>query len=191
MKKFESTIKHTEESLTGLAHMQYDLFCATDRNVKTLISICLFAVGALNVSKWWGLLLIAYGSYLFSSKYAAANRTARQIFQQLKQADGGFPSSKYIFEENKMRVITLPNNSELEPLPYSKVEGLGEDFDNFYIFRNRYGGYVIPKSELGEDKDEFKSFIETKTGKIFRNRHSRFVGLRQWLRKRENEPYHL
>ena len=191
MKKFECTIKHNEESLTALSHMQYDLFCSSNRNMKTAIALCLFIAGALNVSKWWGLLLIAYGSYLFSSKYAAANRTARQIFQQLNDAGGEFPSSKYIFEENKMRIITLPNNAELDPLPYSKVEGLGEDFDNFYIFQSRYGGYMIPKSQLGEDKDEFKSFIEYKTGKIFRTRRSRLVSLRQWMRKRENEPYHL
>ncbi len=191
MKKFECTVKHNEESLTALSHMQYDLFCTADRNVKTVIAVVLFAVGAVNVSQWWGLLLIAYGSYLFSSKYSAANRTARQIFKQLNDSGGEFPSSKYIFEENKMRIITMPNNSELDPLPYSQVEGLGEDTGNFYIFKNRYGGYMIPKSQLGDEKNEFKSFIESKTGKIFRSRRTRLFGLRQWLRKKENEPYHL
>lgn len=191
MKRFECTIKHNEESLTALAHMQYDLFCTTDRNVKTVLAIVLFVAGAVNVSKWWGMLLIAYGSYLFSSKYSAANRTAKQIFKQLNDSQGEFPYSKYIFEENKMRIITMPNDSELDPLPYSQVEGLGEDMGNFYIFKSRYGGYMIPKSGLGEDRNEFKSFIESKTGKIFRSRRTRLFGLRQWLRKRENEPYHL
>lgn len=191
MKKFECTIKHNQDSLTALAHMQYDLFCSFDRNFKTVLSICLLAVGAYNVSKWWGMFLIAYGGYLFTSRYATANRTAKQIFQQINDGGGEFPSSKYIFEENKMRIITMPNNSELDPLPYSKIEGLGEDVENFYIFQSRYGGYMIPKSQLGKEKDEFKSFIENKSGKIFRTRHSRMFGLRQWMRKRENEPYHL
>ncbi len=191
MKKFETCIKHTEESLTGLAHMQYDLFCTSNRNAKNLISICLFAVGILNYSKWWGLLLIIYSSFLFSSKYVTANKTAREIYRQLQNGGGEFPSSRYIFEENNMRIITMPNNSELAPLPYPEVEGLGEDMLYFYIFRNRYGGYVIPKSQLGDSANEFRKFIEDKTGKIFRSRRSRFVGLRQWIKKRENEPYHL
>lgn len=191
MKKFEATIKHTEESLTALSHMQYDLFCVKDKNAKTILAMVFFIAGALNVEAWWGLLLIAYGSYLFSSKYSAANRTAREISQQLKASGSDYPSSKYIFEENAMRIITLPNNSELDPLPYSQVAGLGEDIGNLYIFRTEYGGYMIPKSEIGDENIvEFKKFIEKKTGKIFVSRGSRFVELRKWLRRRD-EPYHL
>ena len=191
MKKFEAKIKHSEESLTALAHMQYDLFCTKDRNMKTILSVVLFVIGAINIETWWGLLLIAYGSYLFTSKYSAANRTAREISAQLKQSGGDYPSSKYIFEENSMRIITLPNNSELDPLPYSEVAGLGEDVYNFYVFRNEYGGYMIPKSEIGDDNIvEFREFLERKTGKIFISKHSRFVALRKWMKKRD-EPYHL
>lgn len=191
MKKFEARIKHTESSLTALAHMQYDLFCTQDRKMKTILSMVLFIAGALNFETWWGLLLIAYGSYIFSSKYSAANRTARELSKQLKASGSEYPSSKYIFEENCMRIITLPNNSELDPLPYSAVEGLGEDLYNLYVFRNQFGGYMIPKSEIGDDNIvEFKKFVEKKTGKIFLSKSSRFVALRKWMRKRD-EPYHL
>lgn len=191
MKKYEVKMKHSEESLTALAHMQYDLFCTKDRNMKTVLAIVFFAIGALNIESWWGLLLIAYGSYLFSSKYSAANRTAREISQQLRDGGGDYPSSKYIFEEKAMRVITLPNNSELDPLPYSQIAGLGEDMTSLYLFRNEYGGYMIPKSEIGDENIvEFKKFIEKKSGKMFLSKASRFVGFRKWLRKRD-EPYHL
>lgn len=69
---YEAHIKHTEESLTALAHMQYDLFCTGNRIGRTAIAAGLFVFGALNYTQWWGLLLIAYGSYLISAKYAAA-----------------------------------------------------------------------------------------------------------------------
>ncbi len=191
MALYEIRMKHTEETLTALAHMQYDLFCSSNRIARTAVAAGLFVFGALNYTEWWGLMLIAYGSYLMSSKYAAANRTAKQISKQIKEAGGEYPSSKYIFEENRMRVITLPNNSEIDPLPYSKIAGLGADLYNYYIFQNEYGGYMIPKAELGEKSAEFKAFIEKKTGKMFVSKRSRFVGLREWMRKRSSEPPHL
>jgi hypothetical protein len=191
MALYEAKIKHTEETLTALAHMQYDLFCSGNRIARSAIAAGLFVFGALNYTQWWGLLLIAYGSYLISSKYAASNRTAKQLAKHINESGGEYPSSKYIFEENRMRVITLPNNAELDPLPYSDVAGLGADLNNFYIFRTEYGGYMIPKSELGDKSDEFKKFIERKTGKLFVTKRSRFVKLREWLYRKNNEPPHL
>ena len=58
---YEAHIKHTEETLTSLAHMQYDLFCTGNRIGRTAIAAGLFVFGALNYTQWWGLLLIAYG----------------------------------------------------------------------------------------------------------------------------------
>ena len=191
MALYEAKIKHTEETLTALAHMQYDLFCSGNRIARSAIAAGLFVFGALNYTQWWGLLLIAYGSYLISSKYAASNRTAKQLAKHINESGGEYPSSKYIFEENRMRVITLPNNAELDPLPYSDVAGLGADLNNFYIFHTEYGGYMIPKSELGDKSEEFKKFIERKTGKLFVTKRSRFVKLREWLYRKNNEPPHL
>ncbi len=191
MALYEAKIKHTEETLTALAHMQYDLFCSGNRIARSAIAAGLFVFGALNYTQWWGLLLIAYGSYLISSKYAASNRTAKQLAKHINESGGEYPSSKYIFEENRMRVITLPNNAELDPLQYSDVAGLGADLNNFYIFRTEYGGYMIPKSELGDKSEEFKKFIERKTGKLFVTKRSRFIKLREWLYRKNNEPPHL
>ncbi len=191
MALYEAKIKHTEETLTALAHMQYDLFCSGNRIARSAVAAGLFVFGALNYTQWWGLLLIAYGSYLISSKYAASNRTAKQLAKHINESGGEYPSSKYIFEENRMRVITLPNNAELDPLQYSDVAGLGADLNNFYIFRTEYGGYMIPKSELGDKSEEFKKFIERKTGKLFVTKRSRFIKLREWLYRKNNEPPHL
>lgn len=191
MALYEVTIKHNEATLRALAHMQYDLFCTGNRIARTAIGAGLFVLGAINYKEWWGLLIIAYASYLLSSKYAAANRTARKLASQIKEGGGEYPSSKYIFEENRMRVITMPNNSELDPLPYSAVVGLGADYNAYYIFKDEFGGYMIPKSELGSKSDEFRNFIEKKTGKLFVSKRSRFVRLREWMYKRNNEPPHL
>ena len=168
---YQATMRHDEKTLQSLAHMQYDLFCRKNLAVRSVISIAAIAAGVIHYSQWWGVLLLVYGSYLASSKYAQANHTAGKMAKGIKAAGLDFPASRYLFRENAMEVITLPENTSLgDPLMYSAVHMLGEDADYFYLFRDRYGGYMIPKKEIGEgeEPDEFRFFIEEKTGKVFR-----------------------
>lgn len=167
---YQVTMRHDEKTLELLAHKQYDLFCKSNQVVRTLISIAAMGVGIINLSAWWGVLLIVYGAYLTSSKYAQANHTAKKMVNGIKSAGLDFPASRYLFRDNAMEVITLPENTTLgEPLMYGNVLALGEDGDYFYLFRDRFGGYMIPKKELGkgEEPDEFRFFMEQKTGKTF------------------------
>ena len=91
-----------------------------------------------------------------------------------------------------MRIYTLPDGEEMEPLRYSAVLRLGEDRDAYYLFRDPYGGYRVPKKALGEREEEFCRFVQTKTGKPFyRRRPTPLQRLREWLRRREQEPEHL
>lgn len=192
MDKFEVEMQHTEESLQALSHMQYDLFCTKNRIVRTALSLGFVVLGVVYFSHWWGVLAIAYGCYLTTSTYASANHTAHKIAGQLKESGMPFPHSRYLFGKEAIRIISLPGDEELDPLPYSQVCGLGEDNQNFYIFRDRYGGYVLPKEKLADREDAFRSFVEGKTGKFFRRRRQAPIRrLMQWMKKRENEAYHL
>ena len=168
---YQVTMRHDEKTLELLAHQQYDLFCKSNQVVRTLISIAAMAAGVINYSKWWGVLLIVYAAYLTSSKYAQANHTAKKMVNGIKAAELDFPASRYLFRDNAMEVITLPENTTLgEPMMYGDILALGEDGDYFYLFRDRFGGYMIPKKELGngEEPDEFRFFMEQKTGKTFK-----------------------
>ena len=168
---YQVTMQHNEKTLELLAHQQYDLFCRGNQIARTLISIAAMAAGVIYFSKWWGVLLIVYAAYLTSSKYAQANHTAKKMVNGIKTAGLDFPSSRYLFRDNAMEVITLPENTTLgEPLMYDSILALGEDGDYFYLFRDRFGGYMIPKKELGngEEPDEFRFFMEQKTGKTFK-----------------------
>ena len=192
MDKFEVEMQHTEESLQALSHMQYDLFCTKNRIVRTALSLGFVILGVVYFSHWWGVLAIAYGCYLTTSTYASANHTAHKIAGQLKESGMPFPHSRYLFGKEAIRIISLPGDEELDPLPYSQVCGLGEDNRNFYIFRDRYGGYVLPKEKLADREEAFRSFVEGKTGKFFRRRRQAPIRrLIQWMKKRENEAYHL
>lgn len=58
---------------------------------------------------------------------------------------------------------------------------LGEDGEYFYLFRDQYGGYMIPKTELGDKESDFRAFVEKKTQKTFETKAAPILKL---MRKR-------
>ena len=134
---------------------------------------------------------IGYGCWLMTSTYAASNRTAHKIADQLEAAGQPLPASRYVFEKDRMRIFDLNDGEELDALPYGEVLRLGEDMGAYYLFRNEYGGYRVPKSGLGEREEEFRRFVQDKTGKLFIRRATPLNRLRQWLHARSREPEHL
>ena len=161
-------MQHSEKSLYALSHMQYDLFCKKNQISRTVISFGALILGVVNFQQWWGALLLLYGSYMASSKYASANHTVKKLISGINASALGFPQSRYLFRENAMEVITLPENTSLgDPVCYDSIVRLGEDRAYFYIFPNRVGGYMIPKNQLENEGEDFRIFMEDKTGKSF------------------------
>jgi len=192
VKDFEVEMRHDRNTLTALSHMQYDLFCGRNRAVRSLVSVLVIAIAFLfGGGSFWSLLLVGYGCYLMTSTYAASNRTARKIADELEAAGQPLPASRYVFESGKMRVFDLKTGEELDALPYGEVLRLGEDAEAYYLFRSAYGGYRIPKEQLGERKEEFRRFIEEKTGQLFFRRVTPLNRVRQWLHSRDREPPRL
>lgn len=178
---YQVTMRHTEKTFENLAHMQYDLFCQKNLVVRSIISFAAMVAGVVNFSQWWGVLLILYGSYMTSSKYAQANHTAHKMVKGIEDAGLDFPVSRYLFRENAMEVISMPENTTLgEPLLYADIEKLGEDDGYFYLFKDQYGGYMIPKKELGKSEEAFRIFIEGKTKKTAQSHFAPIVKILRW-----------
>ena len=184
MVHYNITMQHTEQTFEKLAHMQYDLFCKGNLAARSLLGMAAFIFGVVNMSAWWGVLLIAYGSFLMGGKYNAANHTAHKLARQIRESGMDFPSSRYVFRENAVEIIPLPENANGVPLVYKEIHRLGEDVENFYMFRDQYGGYVVPKSELGEKEADFRAFLEKKTGQAF---HAQMSPLLKLLRKKTTQ----
>lgn len=182
--EFQVEMRHTEKSFEALAHMQYDLFCMGNRVARTFLSLGLMVLGVVNFSQWWGVLITAYGCYLVTSTYSSANHTAHKLTKQLRDNGLDFPASRYIFQKKAMEILSLPEETPLgKPLAYADVFRLGEDREYFYIFRDRYGGYMIPKAALEERADAFRAFLEEKTGQVFQGRSAPVVRLFRRLRR--------
>ena len=195
MTRFDVTMKHSEESLFALAHMQYDLFCTRNFIARNLLSAALILLGAYFVSRIWGIFLILYGIYLMTSTYASSNHTVRKLIAQIEASGKGYPSSRYRFEDRHIAITFHPgepDEEDLTPVAYSDLVKLGEDNRYFYLFPNPHGGYAVPKELLGGRQKEFAAFLEEKTGqRFYRRRPSPLRRLRDWLEKRAREPEHL
>ncbi|MBE5799403.1 MAG: DUF2892 domain-containing protein [Clostridiales bacterium] len=181
---YNVTMQHTEHTFEKLAHMQYDLFCRGNLIARTMLGMAAVVFGVVNLGSWWGVLLIAYGSFLATGKYNSANHTAHKLAKQIKDSGMDFPASRYVFRENAVEIIPLPENTNGVPLMYKEIYRLGEDLENFYMFRDQYGGYVIPKAELGEKEGDFRVFLEKKTGQSF---HAQMSPLLKLLRKKTTQ----
>ena len=116
MAAFDITMKHTEASLEALAHMQYDLFCRSNRVVRTILSVGMVLLGVMMHEQWWSILAIAYGCYLTTSTYASANRTAHKLTAQIKAAGTDFPGSRFLFDSDGMHIRPLPEKEGEEEL---------------------------------------------------------------------------
>ena len=104
---YSVTMRHDEKSLEALAHMQYDLFCRGNRIARSALSVAAVFAGILRFQDWWGILLVAYGCYLVTSTYSAANHTAHKLAKQIRDSGMPFPASRYTFGERAMQINAL------------------------------------------------------------------------------------
>ena len=168
MVHYNVTMQHTEQTFEKLAHMQYDLFCKGNLIGRTMLGMASVVFGIMNLNAWWGVLAIAYGSFLITGKYNASNHTAHTLAKQIRESGMDFPASRYVFRDTAVEIIPLPENANGVPFVYQDIFRLGEDLEYFYLFRDRFGGYMIPKEAFGEKSKDFRLFIEEKSGQTFR-----------------------
>ena len=57
----------------------------------------------------------------------------------------------------------------------------------------KYGTYLhrISMNVLGDREDAFRDMIEARAGRRFARRRTPFNQLRDWMKRKENEPEHL
>lgn len=191
--EFSFEMQHSPQSFEKLAHMQYDLFCKSNLIVRNIFSILLLLLGVNNLKAWWGILLAVYGAYLLNTRYASANHTAHKLTAQLNAAKMPFPASRFCFYEDRMDILPLPEG-EVTSLAYSEFFRMSEDLDYFYLFRDQFGGYMIPKASMNGEEGRFRRFLQEKTGKTIYRKSTPAMRLFKEFKlfaSRRNEPPHL
>lgn len=178
MTYYEITMQHSRESFELLSRMQYNLFCKTNRIIRSVLVIAAVLFGLMHSSEWWGILIIAYGCYLGTSTYSSANHTAHKLSEQVEKSGLGYPKSRFRFETDQLIICSVPDSKDKRiSMAYSDFCGLGEDLNYFYLFRDRFGGYMIPKEALGDNADRFRDFVEEHCGRRFQSQTAPIVRL--------------
>ena len=95
--------------------------------------------------------------------------------------------------------MVVPKSTRESTLAYNEFEKLGEDRDYFYLFRDSYGGYMVPKkgidasagSRSNSDESQnlkaigaFREFLENKSGKRIYRKTIPLVRVMQALKKK-------
>lgn len=184
---FSVKMQHSEQSFEALSRMQYDLFSKKNRAARTLLSLAAIVLGLYKSSEWWGILVIAYGCYLTTSTYSAPNHRAHKLAASIQKSGMSFPASQFLFREKEVVIRPLSGpDSEQSTLAYADILRLGEDYNYYYLFRNQYGGYMIPKKELSQKTAAFRTFMEKATNQKFRSHTAPVVRFINWLIKHGN-----
>ena len=183
MANYTITMQHSEETFELLSRKQYDLFCMKNRLVRLLICAVCVVIGMMNFEAWWGILLTGYGCYMLTSTYAQANHTAHKMAKLIRERGMPFPASRYVFKKNYFEITVLPEreDEEAERVSYKDLERVAEDGDYFYLFRNQYGGYMVPKAQLNKRVDDFRAFLEERTGQMMHVKAAPWVRFIRWM----------
>ena len=107
-KSYIITMRHDEKTLTALSHMQYDLFCTRNYIVRSILAMAAILVGGWYFKQIWGILLLAYGTYLLTSTYASANHTARKLIAAIQANGGSFPPRAISLRRGRSASSTTP-----------------------------------------------------------------------------------
>ena len=182
MTYYDITMRHTEKTFESLSHMQYGLFCKSNLVGRNILGTVIILLGILEQENWWAILLVAYGCYLFTSKYSSANHTAHKLAKQITESGMDFPASRFLFKDHGMEIRPLEEKEKAgNILLYGDVCRLGEDMRYFYLFRDQYGGYMVPKEQLADETSKFRGFLEEKTRLTFRSRSAPVLRLARRL----------
>ena len=66
-------------------------------------------------------------------------------------------------------------------MKYKDLERIAEDREYFYLFRDQYGGYMVPKEQLDGREKEFRVFLENATGQFCEKNSAPWVKFVQWM----------
>ncbi len=154
---YSGNIKHTEKTIQNLFKTQYFTFEKWRIAGRFSVGILLIiAAVSLNIPVWARCLLLIPGTWLAVSGDFPAQVTADKVLQARKNK---LPVMNYEFYGDH---IKISGEGEMN-IDYKNLKFLVQDDEYLYLFIAKNSVCMIEKSSL-ENLNEFKSFIQNKTG---------------------------
>lgn len=180
--KFTGEIQHTKESIHQLSSVQYHAFRYVVRVFWSFCGVgCIWGAVATGDQFLFYILLFS-GIWLLLNLELPAKHRADKI---IKAGNGSLPHTRYCFEKEE---IQISSKDYSKTISYKQLYALLEDNSYYYLFVNRNAGFVVDKkSVLPAQPEEFKAFLQEKSGLSFRNAAPAWRSLPSIFRKGGNK----
>ena len=158
MKTFTARIQHSEQTVRLLCKTQYNTFHFRQKVFQCVAGLALTVTGLNGALGGWGAVVIFLGCWMLVSLNLQAHNLSKQTLEQL---GGHFPSAEYRFAEDR---FTFSGENGETDVAYGKLVRLVEDNAYAYLFLGELVTYMVDKSTVSGGEDEWKAFLEKKTG---------------------------
>lgn len=159
--KFSASIQHSKSTFYRLSDVQYATFCIGQILMWVACAcVCLFVAIANRQNMLLFCIFMFSACWLFTAIKMPAKRKAEKLANLCKE---NFPCTEYFFEENGIFIKSADDTISLE---YEQVFAFLEDAEYYYLFLNRYSGYMVSKASISPPEcKEFRKFVVEKIGK--------------------------
>ena len=162
MENYRCTITHNDHTYRRLTQCIYNIYGKKTKNIILVTGMAFLLIGAAfpSFSMFARVVFVLLGSWLLTS----SNLPARMIADEMsKHAAGKFPTTEYIFYEDR---VTINNSYFQGELLYEDIIYIAKDSDYIYlIVGNRAGHLLVVRDIMPADVDKFFLFIQEKTHK--------------------------
>lgn len=167
--RYSCGIQHTPHTIQVMFCTQYDQYQKKQELAILAAGIGLIALSILlPVPRVVRILLLAAGGWVVVSRNFPAVMRASDTVEARKKAGLALPAYRYDFFDDHLR---LSGEGSME-ISYPKIERLLEDKHHYYLFTGPSTVMMLDRSTLGSEDEDFRKFLQDKTGKEFRRARS-------------------
>ena len=161
---FEIQTTYTQNAIRAMTRMAYDLFQPQLSGRIYLVAFILLIIGGLGYSSDnpGFIAMLAVGCFSLTSAEYAPKAAAKRMISFF---NGNYPVLKFDFRPDNIFVVTPQDSGSVR---YDILVRLAESKDYLFLFNSQESAYILDKNGFTRGtNDEFKTFIQSKTGLTF------------------------
>lgn len=163
--RYSCSIQHTPHTIQVMFCTQYDQYRKKQEFAIVAAGIALVALAVLlPVPKVLRILLLAAGGWVIVSRNFPAVMRASDTVEARTKSGMQLPAYRYEFYDDHLRL----SGEGSMAIPYESIERLVEDKKYYYLFTGPDTVMMLDRSTIGSGQEEFRKFLQEKTGKEFR-----------------------
>ena len=153
MDLFTASMKHNPETLVRLVKTQYNTFFFYRKILQLVCGVILVYLGLTASSSLLGVICLLAGCWMCVSLDEPAKHTARKVIGAMH---GQYPKTNYSFRAHH---FIIHGSLDSSSVAYNQIIRLIEDEQYCYLYISRMSAYMIDKSTVVSDLEDFRIFL--------------------------------